>query len=66
MWILWYKLLMTQKEGSSAEANINSELTPEQEAELDHIVNTTGCSYDDARRSMGLPVEDPRIIKQLI
>lgn len=66
MWILWYKLLMTQKEGSSVEANINSELTPEQEAELDHIVNTTGCSYDDARRSMGLPVEDPRIIKQLI
>ena len=57
---------MTQKEGSSVEANINSELTPEQEAELDHIVDTTGYSYDDARRSMGLPVEDPRIIKQLM
>jgi len=51
---------MTQKEGSSVEANINSELTPEQEAELDHIVDTTGCSYDDARRLMGLPVEDPK------
>lgn len=48
---------MTQKEGSSVEANINSELTPEQEAKLDHIVDTTGCSYDDARRLMGLPVE---------
>ena len=30
---------MTQKEGSSVEANINSELTPEQEAKLDHIVD---------------------------
>ena len=48
---------MTQKEGSSVEANINSELTPEQEAKLDHIVDTTGCSYEDARRLMGLPVE---------
>ena len=57
---------MTQKEGSSVEANINSELTPEQEAKLDHIVDTTGCSYEDARRLMGLPVEDPRIIKQLM
>lgn len=45
---------------------MNYELTPEQEARLDYIVNTTGCSYDDARRSMGLPVEDPRIIKQLM
>ena len=26
------------------------ELTPEQEVELDYIVDTTGCSYDDARR----------------
>ena len=57
---------MTQKEGPSVEANMNYELTPEQEARLDYIVNTTGCSYDDARRSMGLPVEDPRIIKQLM
>lgn len=57
---------MTQKEGPSVEANMNYELTPEQEARLDYIVDTTGCSYDDARRSMGLPVEDPRIIKQLM
>ena len=53
---------MTQKEGSSVEANIHSELTSEQETKLDHIVDTTGCSYDDARRSMGLPVEDPRVL----
>ena len=33
---------IVQKEGSSVEANINSELTPEQEAELDRIVDTTG------------------------
>ena len=56
---------MTQKEGPSVEANMNYELTPEQEARLDYIVDTTGCSYDDARRSMGLPVEDPRIISNL-
>lgn len=29
---------MTQKEGSSVEVNINSELTPEQEAKLDHMI----------------------------
>ena len=57
---------MTQKEGSSVEANINSELTPEQEAKLDHIVDTTGCSYDDARRKMGLPVDDPKEVGDLI
>lgn len=57
---------MTQKEGSSVEANINSELTPEQEAKLDHIVDTTGCSYDDARRKMGLPVDDPKEVGYLI
>lgn len=57
---------IVQKEGSSVEANINSELTPEQEAELDHIVNTTGCSYDDARRKMDLPVDDPKEIGNLI
>ena len=57
---------MTQKEGPSVEANMKYDLTPEQEARLDYIVDTTGCSYDDAKRLMGLPVEDPRIIKQLI
>ncbi len=34
LWILWYNVSIVQKEGSSVEANINSELTPEQEAEL--------------------------------
>ena len=66
MWILWYNVPMIQKEGSSVEVNINSELTPEQEAKLDHIVDTTGCSYDDARRLMGLPVEDPKEVGNLL
>ena len=57
---------MTQKEGSSVEANIHSELTSEQETKLDHIVDTTGCSYDDARRKMDLPVDDPKEIGNLI
>ena len=33
------------------------ELTSDQEEELDRIVDTMGCSYDDARRKMGLPVD---------
>lgn len=57
---------MTQKEGPSVEANMNYELTSDQEEELDRIVDTTGCSYDDARRSMGLPVEDPKEVGNLI
>ena len=57
---------IVQKEGSSVEANINSELTPEQEAELDRIVDTTGCSYYYAKRLMGLPVEDPKEVGNLI
>ena len=51
---------MTQKEGSSVEANIHSELTSEQETKLDHIVDTTGCSYDDARRLMGVTSRRPK------
>ena len=42
------------------------DLTPEQEARLDYIVDTTGCSYDDARRKMDLPVDDPKEIGNLI
>lgn len=57
---------MTKKEGPSVEANMNYELTPEQEARLDYIVDTTGCSYDDARRLMGLSVEDSKEIGNLI
>ena len=49
---------MTQKEGPSVEANMKYDLTPEQEARLDYIVDTTGCSYDDARRKMDLPVDE--------
>ena len=45
---------------------MNYELTSDQEEELDRIVDTTGCSYYYAKRLMGLPVEDPRIIKQLM
>ena len=57
---------MTQKEGPSVEANMKYDLTPEQEARLDYIVDTTGCSYDDARRKMDLPVDDPKEIGNLI
>lgn len=57
---------MTQKEGLSVEANMNYELTPEQEARLDYIVETMVCSYDDARRKMGLPVDDPKEVGNLI
>ena len=58
---------MTQKEGPSVEANMNYELTSDQEEELDRIVDTMGCSYYDAKRLMGLPVEDPkRVIEQLM
>ena len=52
---------MTQKEGPSVEANMNYELTSDQEEELDRIVDTTGCSYYYAKRLMGLPVEDPEV-----
>jgi hypothetical protein len=44
----------------------DSQLTPKQEAKLDYIVDTTGCSYDDAERLMGLPVYDPTEVGKLI
>ena len=57
---------MTRKEGLSVEANMNYELTSDQEEELDRIVDTTGCSYYYAKRLMGLPVEDPKEVGNLI
>lgn len=57
---------MTQKEGPSVEANMNYELTSDQEEELDRIVDTTGCSYYYAKRLMGLPAEDPKEVGNLI
>jgi hypothetical protein len=57
---------MTQKEGPSVEANMNYELTSDHEEELDRIVDTTGCSYYYAKRLMGLPVEDPKEVGNLI
>ena len=57
---------MKQKEGPSVEANMNYELTSDQEEELDRIVDTTGCSYYYAKRLMGLPVEDPKEVGNLI
>ena len=57
---------MTQKEGPSVEANMNYELTSDQEEELDRIVDTTGCFYYYAKRLMGLPVEDPKEVGNLI
>ena len=59
-------MLITQKEGPSVEANMNYELTSDQEEELDRIVDTTGCSYYYAKRLMGLPVEDPKEVGNLI
>lgn len=56
---------MAQKEGPSVEADMKYDLTHEQEVELDYIVDTMGCSYDDARRKMGLPVDDPKEIGNL-
>ena len=44
----------------------SSELTPDQEEQLYRIVDTTGCSYDDAKRLMGLPVEDPKRVMERI
>ena len=41
-------------------------LTSKKEEELDRIVDTTGCSYDDARRKMGLPVDDPKKIREIM
>ena len=56
-----------EKTYSTGEAGKSLELTPDQEEKLDRIVDTTGCSYDDARRLMGLPVEDPkRVMEQLM
>ena len=45
---------------------MNYELTSDQEEELDRIVDTTGRSYYYAKRLMGLPVEDPKEVGNLI
>ena len=55
-----------EKTYSTGEAGKSLELTPDQEGKLDRIVDTTGCSYDDARRKMGLPVDDPKEVGNLI
>ena len=41
-------------------------LTSKQEAELDRLVDTGLFSYDDAKRRLGLPVDDPKEIAELI
>lgn len=41
-------------------------LTPEQEDELDETVDKRCCSYDDARRFLGLPVDDPKEVAELV
>ena len=41
-------------------------LTPEQEDKLDETVEKRCCSYDDARRFLGLPVDDPKEIAKLV
>ena len=55
-----------EKTYSIRRAGESLELTPDQEEELDRIVDTTGCSYDDARRKMDLPVDDPKEVGDLI
>lgn len=42
------------------------DLTPKQEEALDRIVDTTGCSYDDARRQLGLLPDDPAVLRRAI
>jgi len=49
-----------------AKPYLDRDLTADQERRLDHIVDTTGCSYDDAMRIMGLPVDDPKEVGNLI
>jgi len=41
-------------------------LTPEQEAKLDRLVDTGLFSYDGAKRRLGLPVDDPKEIAELV
>lgn len=41
-------------------------LTSKQEAELDRLVDTGLFSYDDAKRRLGLPVDDPKEIAKLV
>ena len=55
-----------EKAYSIRRAGESLELTPDQEEELDRIVDTMGCPYDDARRKMGLPVDDPKEVGNLI
>lgn len=57
---------MSVERALSDEACIDPQLTSEQEAMLDHIVDTEGCSYDDAKRQMGLPVDNPEKVIKLI
>ena len=46
--------------------SLDRDLTADQQRRLDHIVDTTGCSYDDAKRQMGFPVDDPKEVGDLI
>lgn len=65
--LLCYGMFMTrEKMHPIREDGESSGLTSKEEEELDRIVDTTGCSYDDARRKMGLPVDDPKEIGNLI
>ena len=41
-------------------------LTSRQEAELDRLVDTGLFSYDDAKRRLGLPVDDPKEVAELV
>lgn len=50
---------MTYEETTHISRDTPKVLTLKQDEQLDHIVDTTGCSYDDAMRQMGLPVDDP-------
>ena len=63
---VWYNRSMGDEKVPQVASRTEDELTPEQEAMLDHIVDTQGCSYDDARRQMGLPVDDPAELRGLV
>jgi len=57
---------MDNEKALRAASEGGNELTPEQEAMLDDIVNTQGCSYYYAMRQMGLPVDDPVELRGLL
>lgn len=51
---------------SCPEQALDSAKDSEIDAKLDHLVDTGVYSYDDARRKLGLPVDDPAKLARLM